>query len=76
MFTRMGLFGGAAVDFFAMGKQAGAMVIRILQGEEPSGIAIEDAGRYALVFNLSRAAVLGIDIPRDVLLSADEINKD
>ena len=76
MFTRMGLFGGAAVDFFAMGKQAGSMVIRILQGEEPAGITIEDAGRYALAFNLNRAAVLGIDIPKDVLLSADEIVKD
>ncbi len=73
MFTRLGMFGGAAVDFFSMGKQAGRMVARILQGEDPAGIAIEDSQRYALAFNLHRAAVLGLDIPQDVILSADEI---
>ena len=76
MFTRMGLFGGAAVDFFDMGKQAGAKAVRILQGEDPAGIAIEDAGRYALAFNLRRAAMLGIEIPQDVILSADEVYTD
>lgn len=76
MFSRLGLFGGAAVDFFAMGKQSGAKVVRILQGENPAGIAIEDAGRYALAFNLRRAGVLGIEIPQDVILSADEVYTD
>ena len=76
MFTRLGVFGGAAVDFYAMGRQTGRLVTRILQGEDTAGIAIEDDDRYALTFNLHRAAVLGLDIPRDVILSADEIVKD
>ncbi|HOO39637.1 MAG TPA: ABC transporter substrate binding protein [Deltaproteobacteria bacterium] len=76
MFSRLGLFGGATVDFFAMGKQSGVMVVKILQGENPAGIAIDDAGRYALAFNLRRANELGIDIPKDVILSADEVYTD
>lgn len=73
MLARLGLFGGAAVDFFAMGKQAGWMVVKILKGDAPAAIGIEDAQRYALAFNLRRARELKIDIPQDVILSADEI---
>jgi putative tryptophan/tyrosine transport system substrate-binding protein len=72
-FTKMGLFGGVAVDFHAMGEQAGQMVVGILQGEDPGGIPVEEAQRYALVFNLDRARQLGIQIPPDVLLAADDV---
>lgn len=72
-FTRMGLFGGAAVDFYAMGAQAGRIAARILNGEPPGDIPIEDAERYALVFNLNRAEQLGVKIPADVLMAADEV---
>jgi ABC-type uncharacterized transport system substrate-binding protein len=52
------------------------MAVRILQGEKPGDIPIEDARRYALVFNLDRARELGIQIPPDVLLAADEVIAD
>ncbi len=72
-FTHLGLFGGAAVDFFSMGKQAGKMVLAILRGQNPGMIPIEEAEKYALVFNLNRARQLGIKIPDDILLAADEV---
>lgn len=72
-FTRMGLFGGAAVDFFAMGQEAGQMAAQILKGEPPGKIPIQEAERYALVFNLKRAKDLGVEIPYDVLMAADEV---
>ena len=72
-FTRMGLFGGAAVDFYAMGLQAGRMVIECLQGKNPGSIGIEEADKYALAFNLKRAEQLGIKIPPDILMAADEV---
>ncbi|MDM8548822.1 ABC transporter substrate binding protein [Desulfobacterales bacterium HSG2] len=74
-FTRMGLFGGATVDFYAMGYQAGRMIIRILKGESPGSIAIEDAEKYALTFNLKRASQLGIKIPDEIIQAADEVIK-
>jgi len=49
------------------------MVVRILLGEAPGNIPVEEAQRYALVFNLDRARQLGIQIPPDVLLAADEV---
>jgi putative tryptophan/tyrosine transport system substrate-binding protein len=75
-FTHLGLFGGAAVDFYSMGYQAGQMVARILKGEDPGNITIEDARRYALVFNIKRAEQLGIKIPSDILMAADEVVSD
>ncbi|KIX14014.1 ABC transporter substrate-binding protein [Dethiosulfatarculus sandiegensis] len=72
-FIRLGLFGGASVDFQAMGRQAGHLAARILEGEPPAGLSIMEADRVALVFNLKRAEELKIKIPRDILLATDEI---
>ncbi|MEW6536767.1 MAG: ABC transporter substrate binding protein [Candidatus Auribacterota bacterium] len=72
-FTRLGLFGGAAVDFFAMGEQAGNIAAKILSGASAGSIPIEDAERYALAFNITRAKTLNITIPQAILLAADEI---
>lgn len=74
-FAKMGLLGGASVDFFAMGYQAGKKLSEILNGADPGSLPIDDAKRVALVFNLSRAKALGIKIPDDILLSADEVFK-
>lgn len=75
-FVKLGLLGGAGVDFESMGRQAGEMVVEILSGKNAGDIPIEDAERYALVFNLNRAAKLGIEIPSDILMAADEVYKD
>lgn len=75
-FVQHGLLGGAGVDFEAMGYQAGQMVVDILNGNSAANIPIEDATRYALVFNLERANSLGINIPKDILLAADVIYPD
>lgn len=72
-FSKIGLFGGAAVDFTAMGRKAGFMAARILSGERPGLIPIEDASDYAIVFNLQRANDLGIDIPEPLLTAADQV---
>ncbi len=72
-FIKLGLIGGATVDFHAMGFQAGKMAGAILDGKNPETIPIEEAQRVALVFNVTRAKQLGIEIPKDILLAADEV---
>lgn len=72
-FIKLGLYGGATVDFFAMGHLAGQKVANILRGHPPGAMPIEDAPRVALVFNLKRAGALGMDIPPDILMAADEV---
>ena len=72
-FCKMGLFGGAAVDFRAMGYQAGMKAAAILKGADPGNIPLEDARDYALAFNLKRARQLNINIPEEILAASDDI---
>jgi len=74
-FAKIGLFGGAAVDFKAMGLLAGKKAGQILNGEKAGNLSIEDAPDYAIVFNLKRAKELGIDIPHPLLTAADHVYK-
>ncbi|MCP3870786.1 MAG: hypothetical protein GY703_22370 [Gammaproteobacteria bacterium] len=72
-FAKIGLFGGAAVDFGAMGHLAGQKVAMILGGEQAGNLPIEDARDYAIVFNTERADHLGIIIPDALLTAADHV---
>ncbi|HCY83503.1 MAG TPA: hypothetical protein DHV36_00035 [Desulfobacteraceae bacterium] len=72
-FCKMGLFGGAAVDFRAMGYQAGIKAAAVLNGTDPGTIPLEDARDYALAFNLKRARQLNINIPEEILAASDDI---
>ena len=72
-FSRLGLFGGASVNFPAMGRQAARKIAAILSGTSAGNIPIEDARDYAIVFNLARARQLGISIPVDLLGAADQV---
>jgi len=74
--SHLGMFGGATVDFRAMGEQAGRQAAAILRGTPAGDIAIEDAAGQALVFNLERARQLGITIPIDILSAADILYDD
>jgi putative ABC transport system substrate-binding protein len=49
------------------------MVAKILRGAEPAETPIERPTRFEFVLNLKTAAVLGIAIPPDTLLRADEL---
>src|ERR1700686_3593298 len=75
-FARMGLFGGAVVNFNAMGKLAGQKGAKILGGVKAGDLPVEDAPDYAIVFNLKRASDLGIMIAPRVLAAASAIYKD
>lgn len=75
-FARLGLFGGAVVNFRAMGIRVGRKAAAILAGQSPGDILIEESPDFAIVFNIKRARDLGIEIPLDVLTAADAIYKD
>jgi putative ABC transport system substrate-binding protein len=75
-FARMGLFGGAVVNFGAMGKLAGQKGAKILSGTKAGDLPIENAPDFAIVFNLKRAKDLGIEISPRVLAAANAIYKD
>lgn len=66
-FARLGLFGGASVDFGAMGRQAGEMGVKLLQGVKIGDLPIESAKEYLITFNKKNAEMLDIQIPTELI---------
>ena len=54
-------------------RRAGHYVGRVLKGEKPAEMAIEEPSRFLMSVNLKTAAALGITLPPYVLSLADEI---
>jgi len=62
-------------DYYAQGVQAAELVARILRGTQPRDLPVEGAERIDLAVNLKTADLLGITVPRKVLLRADTFRR-
>ena len=62
-------------DYHAQGVQAARLVAKILRGTRPQDLPVEGADKIDLAVNLKTASLLGLTVPRKVLLRADMLRR-
>ncbi len=71
--VKKGALAAYSSDFFALGQQGAVLVDKVLKGTRPTDLPIEQPFKLKLVINLKTAKAIGLKIPKEILLRADEV---
>src|SRR5262245_8238837 len=72
-FVREGGLGSYGVDNIDLYRRAAGYIDRVLKGEKPGDLPVQQADKFELMINLKTAKALGIEVPITLLARTDEV---
>jgi putative tryptophan/tyrosine transport system substrate-binding protein len=61
------------MNFAEAYRTVGTYAARILKGGKPADLPVQQSSKSEFVINLKAAKTLGIEVPADILVRADEV---
>src|SRR5260221_1701882 len=68
-----GTIASIGFDYFQVGLQTGAVVVRVLKGEKPGDIAVQNSSGTDLFVNPKAAASMGVTLPDAIVKRAKKV---
>ena len=72
-FTAAGGLMSYGPDMVALSRELGIYTGRILNGEQPADLPVQQPPKFEMVFNRKTAEELGIEVPTPILLQATHV---
>lgn len=72
-FAQAGVLLSYSADFDNLSQRAASYVDKILKGANPADLPIQQPTHYELIVNLKTARALGLTVPPELLMRADEV---
>ena len=72
-FSRDGGLMSYGPDSAEVAERGASLDLRILKGQRPADLPLEQPTRFRLIMNLKTAKALGLTVPQSILARADEV---
>jgi putative ABC transport system substrate-binding protein len=72
-YVRAGGLMSYGADIIHIFEMAAGYVARVLKGEKPADLPIQQSDKFETAFNMKTAKALGVEIPSKLLFTADEV---